>query len=183
MRVAIIEIIGMLIAELSNTMEAGAESAADENATAKQIAGLWDLLLERLLDVSTYVRAKALQVAVRLLGLPAKFPKQRLQLTKAAIEALEDKAATVRRAAIHGLVRLIETHPWDRFNGGPLNVEWWETEYQKIVDEMKTKENIADVMQRDDGDLDGDGEQEEGEESTGNRKKKYVWPVQEIGIC
>ena len=44
----------------------------------KQLNGLYDLLLERMLDVSSYVHTKVLSVLSKLCDLPVKFPKQRL---------------------------------------------------------------------------------------------------------
>lgn len=59
MRVALIDILGILIKELSKTI--------DENPNnIEQINGFFDLLEERMLDPISYCRQKVLQVYLRL---------------------------------------------------------------------------------------------------------------------
>lgn len=59
MRVALIDILGLLIADLSKTI--------DENPNnIDQINGFFDLLEERMLDPISYCRQKVLQVYLRL---------------------------------------------------------------------------------------------------------------------
>lgn len=155
---AIIEVMGSLIRELATSEDL----AADAQTTQKQIQGLYELLLERTLDLSTYVRAKVLQVFGRLLDLPVKFPKQRLAVTQAATAALEDKASSVRKAAIGLMVRLIVTHPYGLMHGGLLQLSEWEERYRKVSDELKKMEGkVGKVVEKQDGEDDEDGEEEE----------------------
>ena len=94
MRQAIIEVIGYLIDELANND--GQE--ADAKQTQKHINQSFDLLLERVLNLSSYVRAKVIAVLVKLTDIKTiKFPKQRLHITTAAVSALDDKVASVRQ--------------------------------------------------------------------------------------
>ncbi len=95
MRMAIVEIIGYLIRELA----CSEDLTSDAHQTQKQLNGLYDLLLERTLDLSSYVRSRVFSVLSRLCDLPVKFPKQRLAITRAAVAALEDKVAGVRKNA------------------------------------------------------------------------------------
>ncbi len=63
-------------------------------------------------------------------------------MTAAAINALDDKASTVRKNAASLIVRLIQTHPWARIHGGTLKIEIFHTEYDKLkaqLDEIEKK--------------------------------------------
>jgi condensin complex subunit 1 len=72
MRIALVEIIGVLVREISLESE---ESGDDERRGAQEgqerrerkISKLFDLLLERFCDVSSYVRIKVLQTISKLL--------------------------------------------------------------------------------------------------------------------
>jgi condensin complex subunit 1 len=167
MRIAIVEVMGSLIRELADSTDL----AADPTTTQKQINGLYDLLLERVLDLSSYVRARVLQTLSRLLDLPVKFPKQRLAATRAAVDALTDKAATVRKNAISLIVRLIVTHPYGLMHGGLLNLGEWQERYENVLGELrKVEEKVGKVVERnkdeDEGeDDDDDDDEQEADES------------------
>ncbi|KAF8986383.1 non-SMC mitotic condensation complex subunit 1-domain-containing protein [Cyathus striatus] len=144
MRIALIELIGSIITELANTIDT--ESNPDQ--TKKQIAGLYDLLLERILDVSSYVRVKVFTVLAKLCELKYKFPKQRLEVTKAAVGALEDKVASVRKSAVIVLERLILTHPYFVVDGGMLGKDVFQREYDGVKEELqKIEGGIGNVME------------------------------------
>ena len=166
MRQAIIEVIGSLIYELASND--GQE--ADAKQTQKQINQLFDLLLERVLDLSSYVRAKVFAVLAKLTGIKTiKFPKQRLHITTAAVSALDDKVASVRKGAAALLVRLLETHPYGMMHGGMLQLETWEADYKVAVAELeKIESQIGNVVntkgEEQDEEVDGDEE--------GSKKKK-----------
>jgi condensin complex subunit 1 len=163
MRIAIVEVMGSLIRELALSTDL----TADAQTTQKQIRGLYDLLLERTLDLSSYVRARVLQVLSRLLDLPVKFPKERLATTRAAISALEDKAATVRKNAIFLIVRLITTHPYGLMHGGLLGLGEWQERYEQILEELgKVEAKVGKVVER------AEGEDEEEDEEEGNSEEK-----------
>lgn len=192
MRMALVEVIGCLIRELA----VSSDLTTDSNQTQKQLNGLYDLLLERMLDLSSYVRAKVIAVLARLCDLPAKFPKQRLAVTRAAADALEDKAAGVRKGAVVLLVKLIVTHPYGLMHGGLLGLGEWEQRYAEVSAELNKVEGvvgkaveIADDADREGGDgdegnkgsdeedseQDGEGEGEESDgEPTQRRRKRYV---------
>ncbi|KAI0000131.1 non-SMC mitotic condensation complex subunit 1-domain-containing protein [Russula compacta] len=140
MRMAIVEIIGHLIRELA----CSEDLTSDAHQTQKQLNGLYDLLLERTLDLSSYVRSKVLTVISRLCDLPVKFPKQRLAITRAAVAALEDKVAGVRKNAISLIVKLIVTHPYGLMHGGLLGMQEWEERYRGVVKELQKTEKALD---------------------------------------
>ncbi|KAF9457593.1 non-SMC mitotic condensation complex subunit 1-domain-containing protein [Collybia nuda] len=166
MRVAIVEVIGYLAAELAS--QAQLDDGSDRTQINKQINGLFDLLLERAMDVSSYVRTKVLSVLSKLCDLGFKFPKQRLAVTQVAVAALEDKAATVRKGAVALLVKLLLTHPYGKTHGGYLELEIWEGEYQTIKAELAKAEgtvgNAVRDNNEDDEDEDGDEEEEDNED-------------------
>ncbi|RDB27013.1 Condensin complex subunit 1 [Hypsizygus marmoreus] len=178
MRVALVEVIGYLITELASTPEG--DEGMDPKQNQKQIAGLYDLLIERLMDMSSYVRAKVLTVLSKLCDLRMKFPKQRLQVTRAAVSALEDKVATVRKGAAALLVKLLVTHPYGLMYGGFLELDVWEAEYNdvkaklaKVEDAMgKAVERNEDGEEEDGEKGEGDEDDEEGEEGSPKKKSK-----------
>ncbi|TFK38244.1 non-SMC mitotic condensation complex subunit 1-domain-containing protein [Crucibulum laeve] len=162
-RIAIVETIGCIITELANA----GDSEGDQRQTQKQINGLYDLLLERILDVSSYVRTKVLAVLSKLCDLKSKFPKQRLAVTRATVGALEDKAATVRKGAVALLQKLILTHPYGLMHGGMLQLEIWEEEYKTAKADLEKVEGaMGNAVNRPEGE--GEEEEEEEEEEDGN---------------
>jgi condensin complex subunit 1 len=153
MRMAMVEVMGALVKELSMS----SEMDNDQTHAQKQLNGLYDFLLERTLDLSSYVRAKVFAVLNRLCDLPAKFPKQRLAVTQAAVDALQDKASTVRKAAIALLVKLIVTHPYGLMHGGLLGLEEWEERYKEVTTELKkVEEVVGKAVEREEGTPEGD---------------------------
>ncbi|KAF9583373.1 Condensin complex subunit, partial [Lunasporangiospora selenospora] len=127
MRQAIVEVIGHLIAYLSE--------AEQTDLVKNQIDGFFDILEERFLDNNSYVRTKLLQIAGNLCDLRAKFPKRRQRLAELVIGRLSDKSFWSRKQAIKTLVRMIETHPYS-MHGGELDLEEWEEQYRQVTDEL-----------------------------------------------
>ncbi|EDR03670.1 chromosome condensation complex protein [Laccaria bicolor S238N-H82] len=167
MRQALVEVIGSIITELSNT-----STDNDNSKTAqKQISGLFDLLLERTLDISSYVRTKLLQVLAKMCDLKPKFPKQRLAITGAAIAALADKGATVRKTAAALLVKLLETHPY-RTHGGMLQLDVWQAEYQDVCKELEKIEGKIGNADEDDAKMAVDDDDENATPKKKPKKKK-----------
>jgi condensin complex subunit 1 len=60
MRMALIEIIGILIRDISNSDD------GDEEQKKKQIKRFFELLMERYLDLNSWVRCKVLQTIIKL---------------------------------------------------------------------------------------------------------------------
>ncbi|KAF8474388.1 non-SMC mitotic condensation complex subunit 1-domain-containing protein [Russula ochroleuca] len=172
MRMAIVEIIGHLIRELASSEDL----TSDAHQTQKQLNGLYDLLIERTLDLSSYVRSKVFNVLSRLCDLPVKFPKQRLAITGVAVTALEDKVAGVRKNAISLIVKLMVTHPYGLMHGGLLGMQEWEERYREVMAELqKTEKALDDTLTggADTGTTDkGDDEREEASSSARSKKKK-----------
>ncbi|KAF8207249.1 non-SMC mitotic condensation complex subunit 1-domain-containing protein [Mycena galopus ATCC 62051] len=157
MRIGVVEVICAIIQDL-----AGAEEdESSDGPQKKQINGLYDILLERTLDTSSYVRTKVLGALSRLCDMKSKFPKQRLAVTQAAIGALEDKVATVRKSAAALIVKLLLTHPYGLAYGGPLELETWEKDYKALKAELAKLEAAV-----------GEPAQEEDEEDEARKKKK-----------
>jgi condensin complex subunit 1 len=114
------------------------ETEADDGGTGtKQVIGLYELLMDRMLDISSYVRVKVLNTFCKLCDMKAKYPKQRLQITEAAIASLEDKTSSVRKAAIVLLTQLMHTHPYGPILGGFLVLEDFEKGYKKIREDFE----------------------------------------------
>ncbi|KAF8309106.1 hypothetical protein DL93DRAFT_2063311 [Clavulina sp. PMI_390] len=173
MRIALVEIVGVLVKEIAMENQEGED---EEGRTAqegqerreKKISKLFDLLLERFCDVSSYVRVKVLQTISKLLELPVKLPKQRALTTPYIIDALSDKASSVRRYAISTLTNMILTHPFGAMYGGFLNQPEWETRYQQVREQLKRLEakQMGPVPSENKApeDAEGDGEEEDEED-------------------
>ncbi|PPQ81973.1 hypothetical protein CVT25_014624 [Psilocybe cyanescens] len=183
-RQAIVEILGFLIIDLAGNDN----QDVDAKQTYKQINNLFGLLLERLLDVSGYVRTRVFVVLGKLAQIKnIKFPKQRLAIANAAVEALDDKIASVRKAAIALLGQLLLTHPYGTMHGGTLQREFWEGHYKEVTDKLEKYEgamgkavNTSGVEEEgqdenDDGEEDEDdedGNEDNGSDEEGQGKKK-----------
>ena len=135
MRNAILEVLGLLIRELSLT-EPGALDM-DDTKHVRLLESFFQLVFERLLDLNSYVRAKAASVLLKTCDLPPKLPKLRLELTTLAVRSLHDKAATVRKNCLALLTRLVLTHPYGRLHGGELALEEWQDRLNKLDEELK----------------------------------------------
>ncbi|ORY31954.1 non-SMC mitotic condensation complex subunit 1-domain-containing protein [Naematelia encephala] len=157
MRMALVEIIGLLITDISNSDE------GDEEQKKKQIKRFFELLMERYLDLNSYVRSKVLTTIIKLCDLPTKFPKQRTQITDLTVRTLEDKTSSARRYSIQLLTRLLETHPFGALHGGTLNLEEWQERYDKIAEELAKVDTIEMEKARRDAGIDEE-EQDEPEE-------------------
>ncbi|KAG9309978.1 non-SMC mitotic condensation complex subunit 1-domain-containing protein [Chiua virens] len=156
MRMALVEVIGSLIRELSSSEDMN----NDSTQTHKQLSGLFDLLISRTLDLSSYVRSKVLATFSKLCDLRVPFPKQRLKITRHAVAMLEDKASTVRKSAVALLTKLIKTHPWGLMHGGPLNLEKWQGYYEEVSAKLdKLEAAVGKAVERDEA-----GEESEREE-------------------
>ena len=144
-----------------------------------QLNGLYDLLLERMLSLSSYVRSKVYTVLSRLCDLPVKFPKQRLANMRAAVAVLEDKVTGVRKNATSLIVKLIVTHPYGLMHGGLLGMHEWEERYREVVQELQKVEKAldntlagTDVDKEEEGEQQADGGGESSSASWSKKKKK-----------
>ena len=187
MRIAIVDVIGYLIRDLVNSADLG----NDDQSVQKQVDVFFEILNERTRDLSSYVRTKDLAVLTKLCDLPAKFPKQRLDMSKLAVVMLEDKVATVRKNALTLLSQLVITHPYGLMHGGLMARKDWEEHYDKVSKDLKKMEDIVGrAVENAEGtteaeksaaeDSEGDGEDgegdededEEGESQTPKKKRK-----------
>ncbi|KAG6897024.1 hypothetical protein C0992_004552 [Termitomyces sp. T32_za158] len=174
-RVALIEVIGHLIREL---VTSGADE--EQRQTQKQSISLYDELIVRLMDISSYVRSKVLQVLSKLCELKVKFPKQRLLITAAAVSALSDKVSTVRKGAASLLVQLLLTHPYV-MHGGLLEQSVFETEFDAVKQELaKVEDRMGKAVERN-GEDDAD-HNEEGEDEAKPSKKKRTKGNDEMDV-
>ncbi|KAL4254139.1 Condensin complex subunit 1 [Abortiporus biennis] len=166
MRMALVEVIGCLIRELAVSNDFSPTSTHDTSQLQRQLDGLYSLLLERTMDLSSYVRTKVFTILARLCDLPVKFPKQRLNITRNAIESLEDKSSSVRKSALVCIEKLILTHPYGLMHGGLLNLKEWEERYKGICEELDKVEGVVGkVVERGDDDKESKDENEEGEDA------------------
>ncbi|ORY92830.1 non-SMC mitotic condensation complex subunit 1-domain-containing protein [Leucosporidium creatinivorum] len=132
MRNAILEVIGLLIRELSITEGLDLEPEQQK----RQLEAFFDLLFERFLDLNSFVRSKVAGVLLKTCELPTKQPKLRMKLTDLTIRSLEDKSSQVRKNCISLLTKLILTHPYG-MHGGELCLSEWQARYKALEDELK----------------------------------------------
>lgn len=64
MRNSILEVIGLLIKDLTLSSEAGGQDQ-DPQVQKRQIEGFFELLFERFLDLNSYVRSKVVTVLLK----------------------------------------------------------------------------------------------------------------------
>lgn len=169
MRNAILEILGLLIRELSLT-EAGALDL-DDAKHARLLESFFQALFDRFLDLNSYVRAKAAAVLLRTCDLPPKFPKLRLELTKLAVRSLHDKAATVRKNCLALLNKLVLTHPYGRMHGGELGLTEWQERLGKLEEELKVLD-LPDAAEVEARRLMEDDEEEKAEDGAEGEEKE-----------
>ncbi|SPC64510.1 related to YCS4 - subunit of condensin protein complex [Ustilago sp. UG-2017b] len=178
MRNALIETLGLLIKELAlidNSLNAdgnnggnGDETMANENhgsaeARKKQIETFFDLLIERFLDLNSYVRSKLITVCSGLLDLPTKFPKQRTEITDMVVRHLQDKSSGVRKNAIALLTKLILTHPFGMLHGGELSLQEWQKRFDIVSKELVQTEGSLNLPGEHSVDQDGESEADDEE--------------------
>ncbi|GAA5999124.1 condensin subunit YCS4 [Rhodotorula paludigena] len=163
MRNAILEVLGLLIRELSLT-EPGA-LGLDPSKHSRLLESFFASLFERLLDLNSYVRAKAASVLRETCDLPPRFPKLRLELAQLAARSLHDKAATVRKNCLALLTRLVLTHPYGRMHGGELALAEWRERLDKLDTELKVldlpdeaEREARRLMQDEEDEAEGEGE-------------------------
>lgn len=131
MRNSILEVIGLLIKELSTSDD------GDVEQQKRQLEAFFELLFERFLDLNSYVRSKVATVLLKTCDLPTKFPKLRVRLTDLTIRSLEDKSSQVRKNCIALLTKLILTHPYGRMHGGELSMSEWSARYDGLAKELE----------------------------------------------
>lgn len=169
MRNAIIEILGNLIREVTNSEEEG-----EPGQQKRELENFFGLLFDRFLDINAFVRSKVVQVFLKILDIHTnRFADARLRLTALAVRSLEDKTSTVRKNCIALLVKLILTHPYGALHGGELDLTKFEEGYKRVCDELAPMEapsqEVLDAMANDDVVADdADKENEEGNSTTEN---------------
>ncbi|UZJ56124.1 hypothetical protein CBS101457_005444 [Exobasidium rhododendri] len=194
MRNAMLEILGLLIKDLSMTDDPlttereqasiqGGDNSEEDQADARQERGMarkkqveefWALICERFLDMNSYVRCKCINVCIKLCDLPAKFPAQRNILVDLSVQSLSDKSSSVRKTAIGLLTRLILTHPYGLLHGGELDVVEWTKRLEAIDEQLREFDGVLDMpgeeketdqtLTADQMQVDEEGEGEEGED-------------------
>ncbi|RPA79150.1 condensin [Ascobolus immersus RN42] len=185
LRQSIIEVCGNLITDLTKQDERSADHQ-------KQLDGFFDILEERFLDLSPYVRARTIQVVNKLCDLPFKFPQRRKKITEYATRSLEDKSSLVRRQAVKLLSTLVLTHPFGQLHGGLLAYKDWKARLESVEAELEAlrppeiaeKPSAADETQDDNlfdeetkMDIDApEGEGKEGEGEDGENKEESAEP-------
>lgn len=129
-----IDILGILIRDRAASLD----DSEDIQKAKNEISSMFDTIFDRILDNNSYVRTTIFKALVKICEHgAAKFIKERLRMTSLAVMVLEDKSATVRKAAITLLIRLLETHPF-RFHGGPLRRDELMKDYEKIQAQLQT---------------------------------------------
>ncbi|KDN42856.1 hypothetical protein K437DRAFT_275042 [Tilletiaria anomala UBC 951] len=200
LRNAMLETLGLLIKDLVTSDDAamgqggdagqGIDSSANGGgsigegaaldsveARKKQVESFWDLLLERFLDLNSYVRSKTITVCSKLLELPTKFPRQRAELLEVTVRALEDKSSTVRKNAIGLLTKLILTHPYGLMHGGELSKSEWSKRNEQVHVELEAAEKKLSIelpIEEKGHQDEEDGEAEAGDNTPKRRPRKSV---------
>ncbi len=153
---------------------ANGDAAADENrgsaeARKKQIETFFDLLIERFLDLNSYVRSKLITVCGRLLDLPTKFPSSVPRSPKWSSDISKTRVAVCARMPSRFSPSSILTHPFGMLHGGELCLQEWQARYDLVSKELEETEgslnlpgeNVVDhESESEAGDEDDDDEDE-----------------------
>ncbi|KAL1746755.1 non-SMC mitotic condensation complex subunit 1-domain-containing protein [Schizophyllum fasciatum] len=164
-RSAVMDVLGNVITDISS------RKVEDADQRNKQLRTHYEVLLERALDVSSYVRVRVLGVCRQIVlteGTDPAFYKTRIWIMQTAIDAVKDTTPTVRKAAVQLINALIEAHP---YQGGPhgdeLRREDWEMEYNKWTEKLQALQAAAGGIEvnnaAEDESMEVDGEDEAGE--------------------
>jgi condensin complex subunit 1 len=137
MRNSILEILSILIKELSLSDPSTLSDHMDETKIKKSLEQFFGLLFERFLDLNSYVRSKVANLLIKTCDLPVRFPHLRLELTRLTIRSLHDKSSSVRKNCLSLLTKLILTHPYGRMHGGELELSVWEKRLEGLEQELK----------------------------------------------
>lgn len=173
---------GMLATiDVNDVPPAESDELLDPEARKKLIETYWDLVLVRFLDTTSYVRAKAVVISGRLLDLPAKFARQRVELMDVATRALEDKSSFVRKNSIALLYKMILTHPYGLMHGGELDRAEWQARYEALtveLDAMEKKVTVELPADAHDEDLDADnsGDDDKDEDANADEEDRAEQP-------
>ena len=110
----------------------------------KQLNRLYDLLLGRMLDLSSYVCSRVFTVLSRLCNFPIKFPKQHFTITRMAVTVLEDKVTSLCKNTTLLIVKLMVTHMYGLMHGRLVGMHEWEEQYREVVQELQKVEKALD---------------------------------------
>ncbi|KZV59289.1 ARM repeat-containing protein, partial [Peniophora sp. CONT] len=163
MRNAIVEVYGALICYLLRQWE----TTDDADHTLKTIHHIYDALIERTQDSSSYVRSRVYQVLVKVLTAPNEDPlknvktqrsvaPQRMEVTMEACLALMDRTATVRKYALICLQTLLNTHTFPTAKEGDkdecrdLPRQYFRERYNELRSLKRTHEAALAAILRDD---------------------------------
>lgn len=117
-RNGIVDSCSQIVVSISTTGEDGEHYRS-------QIEGVLELVEERVLDVSPYVRSRVLQLFSNVCDLEVRFNAHFQQTANMAVECLNDKSGLVRGRAAKLLQKLVTTHPFKALHGAQLNMGVW----------------------------------------------------------
>lgn len=144
-RQAMIEVLGILIRDRAASLD----ESEDKKKTMNEIASMFDTILDRILDNNSYVRATIFKVLTKVCESGAQnIGKLRLKITSHAVMALEDKSASVRKAAITLLIQLLETHPFGVLtrHKGKLRRDEFMKDYDEAKAQLQQYESLGDAV-------------------------------------
>lgn len=149
LRQAVLEILGLVIRERIRTDD-GTKKKLDQD-----LDPMFDQIYDRLLDNSAWVRTKIFSVLSRLCDIEeAHFFERRPKMANLAVLALDDKVASVRKAALSLLIKLMESNPYGvdqrkpgaKREPGTLLRSHWMPKLEKAKEELKRFKNVGDSV-------------------------------------
>lgn len=142
LRCAVVEVCGSLINDLSKEDERGTDHE-------KQLDGYFDVLEERFLDLSPFVRSRTIQVLTKLCESDVKFSQRRQRIADLACRSLEDKSSLVRKNAVRLLTTMVKTHPFLPMHDGLLKLSDWRArleQAQAAMDDLLPPAELQESM-------------------------------------
>lgn len=137
-RCGIVECIGLLYVAANKP---GKESSADAEAVSRS---LFNILIERILDVNSFVRAKVFG-AFSVICTAGCFPAARIStLLVAASERLRDKTSIVRKKSLTFIADLVRNHPFS-LDGGELDIAAFDAKIAAFDAAIEAFSGMSDV--------------------------------------
>ncbi|CAK9439602.1 uncharacterized protein LODBEIA_P37020 [Lodderomyces beijingensis] len=137
LRCAVMEACGNVAVELLKRIDRSLTNEDDDiHNTETQAARILNLLSERVLDQSSFVRAKAIQALTRVAELKLKLSERRGKMIIVAVKSLSDKSTLVRRNAIKLLGKLVLNHPFQGNHGTHLARRYWRAQLKEAEEAL-----------------------------------------------
>lgn len=135
LRCSVVETCGNIVVDIIR--DTNENDNNDVHNTSSQISGLLDLLQDRFLDSSPFVRTKAFQALTKVAALKVQLTERRQNMMALCVQSLDDKSTLVRRNTIKLMSKLLLNHQFSNTNGSQLKLSIWNKQLQEAELELE----------------------------------------------